>query len=582
MKKIFSLIFIIILIAHTGFAASSHLIGGQFGISLPGEKEITDIFPSISINTSIYSYNIGIEYNFKFLSYLSLGAGCNYIFKNYILDFTPNQITYNYNALEPYSIVRAYLQLMSGIDIFAGTALGYGFLINSKITESSPDQINDINGSGLTVKFCGGISYEGYGFTTMLEGGYKIAAISPLNIPGAGEIKNADGSSAAVNFGGPFINILVFLSFENFQEQKADNEKQTEKVSETKTEESSNTQTYLGPVEQPDKVSEKKEILNSAEFQEQKKESEINTKPAESYSESIQENSDNDTEGIIILSPGGLEASELEKYISSKRKHIMPEEEEEENEQEEVEFDYDQSSGVLLVESELKDKVEKAGFVLVERAGFISNNFTEDGFIFTKENEKMFLSQNNFAYIRLTVGKGAKKGKEFIIYDDSENVIDNISGLPMGKMINILGVARVINNVEDNIFKVQITKAYDPIKNEMKIKARNDIKDYHKSLLKKVRKKNLDVEGYIIKVKNDIPEIKNKDIVYLNIGVSKGILPGEKLNIYRKIFNPKEDKEEKFHKIGSLLIINSVQYSSVGMITQQNEIIKVGDIVKTK
>lgn len=585
MKKIFLLISILLLISQISFSTPIHLIGGQFGISLPDGKEITDIFPAVSANTGIYSYNTGIEYNFRFIPYLSIGAGCNYIFKNYIVDFTINQRTFNYNALEPYGIIRGYIQIMNGIDIFAGAGIGYNLLINSKITESVTEASSDVSGSGMTFKFGGGFTYEGSGFTTMLEGGYKIATITPLNTTGdlySGEIQNADGSSAVVNLGGPFVNVLVFLSFGSHQEQKIDGEikEQMKKdVSELKTEEDSKEQAHQETREQVVETSEKQEKINPVETQELKQTEIENKRSGDSYSEIIQEE---DTEGIIILSPGESETAELEKYIAAKRKQIIPEEEEETQEGEEIEFDYDQTAGILLVEAEAKGKVEKAGYVLVERAGFISNNFTEDGYIFTKEKEKMFLSPGNFAYIRLTVGKGAKKGKEFLIYDDSEDVMDNISGQPMGKMINISGIAKVVGPAEDNIFKVQIKRAYDPIKNEMKIKVRNDIKDYHKTLLKKIKKKNLDVEGYIVKVQKDITGIKNKDIVYLNLGVAKGILPGEKLNIYRRIFNPKEDKEEKFHKIGELLIINSVQYSSVGLITHQNEIIKIGDIVKTK
>ncbi|MCX8094231.1 MAG: hypothetical protein N3E50_08725 [Candidatus Goldbacteria bacterium] len=577
MKKLILLVSIL-LITHMSFCTPVHMIGGQFGISFPGEKEITDIFPSISVNTSIYSYNAGIEYNFKFLPYLSIGTGCNYLIKNYIIDFITNQITFNYNAFEPYGIIRGYLQIMDRINIFASAAAGYSFLIGSKISNSLSSS-KDVNGSNFSLKFGGGFTYEGTGFNIMFESGYKILNISPLKTE-SGEILNADGSSAVVNFGGPFINALIFLTFGNHQEQKTNIEikDKVQNVSELKTEETIKEPYNKDVVNQVSETTLKQEDTITTETKEQKQSVEINTNSAESYAQIIQEE---DTEGIIILSPGESETTELEKYILSKRRQTVSDEEEE-KESEEVEFDYDQTAGVLLMETELKGKVERAGYVLVERAGFISNNFTEDGFIFTKEKQKIFLTQSNFAYIKLTVGKGAKKGKEFIIYDDSEEIMDNISGQSMGKMINILGVAKVIGPVEDNIFKVQIVKAYDLIKNEMKIKARNDIKDYHKALTKKIKKKNLDVEGYIVKVQKDIPSIKNKDIVYLNIGVAKGILPGEKLDIYRRIYNPGEAREEKFHKIGTLLIVNSVQYSSVGLITQQDEIIKIGDIVKTK
>ncbi len=166
-----------------------------------------------------------------------------------------------------------------------------------------------------------------------------------------------------------------------------------------------------------------------------------------------------DSEGIIILSPGEVEPSILEKYIKyekpSKEKVEVEEraevikKEKEEVEGGEVTFEYkEEEAEVVLIEGEPKEKIEKAGLLLLEKAGFISQDFVEDGIIFNPE-KNFSLLQGKFVFVNITVGKPVKKGDKFIVYNDSEEVFNPKTDEYVGRMINVNGIIKINKKVKE-------------------------------------------------------------------------------------------------------------------------------------
>ncbi len=621
-KKIFSaLLLLAFAVPYLSHAIPVHNIGLNVGVSMPGEKEIKDFHNLTSDIDAVNCYNLGLDYTFAPIEYFSIGAGCNYLMRSYILSISPYEYTVNYAAIEPYGQLRAYYPIMQQIDVFAGGAAGYAILAGSTSkANTTPATTYELAGSGLTYRFGGGLTYSQGMFTTMIEAGYKIAKITPFTYSGggvSGTAKNNDGSDAGINFGGLFFNVNASLSFGSRAEAKNDGEIRKQLDNDVNSLDTFSASSENAGQEADAETSsassaamaEETALADAAETPaaEDVAAAEPTAEPvkeepvAEKKNKSVEiaEDEGND-EGIILLSPGETELSQLEKYMVSKRKQFKPEEEGEERaggvEGEEGEaaaegageegggttFIYEpEDSGIVLLEAESKGKVERAGYVLVERGGFISPNFTADGTIYALDEHKEYLSAPDFAYIKLTVGKGAPVGREFTVYDDSEEVYNEAAGGSMGRLIKFMGVVKVVSRIEDNIYKVQIKKSYDLIKNDFKIKARNDLKKYHKEISFKVRKKNLAVEAFIIKVLGDVIGLKDKDLVYIDAGINKGLLPGEKMGIFRQTSDAASGKEEKYHRLGTMIVLNSVQRSAVGVIIKQDDIIKVGDIVKT-
>lgn len=304
-----------------------------------------------------------------------------------------------------------------------------------------------------------------------------------------------------------------------------------------------------------------------------------------------------DTEGIIILSPGEVEPEILSKYIKYEKpqkekveveetekiieKEKSETEEEQTGEEEKITFDYKEAEAeVILIEGTKKKKIEKAGYLLVEKAGFISQNFTEDGFIFSPEKDNSLL-QVKFVYVNITVGKPVKKGDKFLIYDDSEEVFNPITDEYVGRMINISGIIKIIKKVKDNTYRAKIIKNYGLIKEGNKIKLRKEISDYHNKISKRETKKLTETEGFIIKAKDKDKDsiLIKKDIVYMDKGLDNGIFPGVKMSVFRG--GDKGVETDKVNEIGQILVINSMKNNSTGIIVSQRENIKIGDIIRT-
>jgi hypothetical protein len=590
-------------------AIPMHNINLNIGISLPGETEIATYYGG-SISESIRVYNFGLSYDIAPLEFVSIGAGCNLALRSFIVPYGTSPVfedNVNFMAFEPFAQLRFYLPVMEGFDLYAGGGLGYAILMNSSLARGQDGVTYPINGGALTYKVGGGMAYNQGIFTAVLEVGYKSCSITPSTAV----INPTTSNGMIVNMGGLFFTGSATFSFGSQKEAKneSDIKKQldnevnnldtsyADSSGSVKTEESAatapveqKTDTYSAP---PERVAEAVNVEKvaaentpePAETATKEPVSEPTPAPEKSAETAqIEENTD-DTDGIIIISPGESETSELEKYITNKSKQFKPvaeEPEEQGDSGEDLVFNYGaEDAGIIVVEAESKGTVDRAGYVLVEKGGFISSNFTEDGFIYSLDEHKELLHATDFAYIKITAGIGAPKGKQFTIFDDSEEVTNQSNGEPMGKMIKFLGVAKVIGNIEDNIFKVQIVKSYEPIRNNYKIKARQDLKKYHKDINLKVRKKNLEVRAVIVKVKDDIQNLKSRDLVYIDAGIAKGLLPGVKMGIFRQTTDAVSGKEYEYDRLGTLIIINAMQASSVGLIVNNDGVIKVGDVVKT-
>ncbi len=315
--------------------------------------------------------------------------------------------------------------------------------------------------------------------------------------------------------------------------------------------------------------------------------------PASTYDEKVELDTESkDTEGIVILSPGEVEPEILEKYIKyekpAKEKvdveeetKILKKETEMGEAEQEITFEYKEAEAeVVLIEGKPKEKIEKAGFLLVEKAGFISQNFVEDGIIFNVF-ENISLLPGKFVNVNITVGKPIKKGDRLIVYDDSEEVFNPVTDEYVGKMINILGVIKITKKVKDNTYNAKIIKSYGLIKDGNKVKLRKEISDYHSKITRKETKKLTEVEGFIIKAKNKNKDsiLHKKDIIYIDKGLEKGIFPGIKMNIIRD--DKKRSENEGINIIGQIVVINSMKNNSTAVIISQKDTVKIGDIVRT-
>ncbi len=364
MKKIRLLVAVVLLLVFgisSAYTAPPFTIYGQFSMSTAGLDELVDLtgLTEDAFEPGYYTYGGGLEINFAPIKYVSLGLGGNYLYKG--LDFPPD--LYAFGAIEPYAITRFFIELYQGVELFVGGGAGYLMLFNSNVQQLGTE-VATLQGSTITYKAVGGISYTHQTFVTMFEAGYKGAKLTPFQytdlLGNTGTARNdADTADAYIDFGGLYFKIMAGLQFGAekkstvTQPTRPEQVKTEMKEEKTQTEESEELDEFAAeptPVEKDEPAPDPTPVKI------------VSTPEPEEYAVIVDLEPD-DTEGIIILSPGESEIEELEKYIISKRKVITGKDSDDlETGEEEITFEYDEEdAGIIMIEAKDEAKIEKAG-----------------------------------------------------------------------------------------------------------------------------------------------------------------------------------------------------------------------------
>ena len=201
-------------------------------------------------------------------------------------------------------------------------------------------------------------------------------------------------------------------------------------------------------------------------------------------------------------------------------------------------------------------------------------------FIVDAETEKIGLNLNDMIFINLGVRDGILPGEEYTIFRDNGEVIHPLTNEIFGNLIKIIGRAKTIKVLEDISIAI-ISKSFcEAFVHDM-------IKPYESfPLPEEIVPGNRYLEAYILASKDDKISLSQTDIIYIDLGEQDGIVPGNVFDIF-KSWDIKLDLRGGHlypydHRIGSLTILLTKNYSSTGMITYSSEPIEIGDLLKLK
>jgi hypothetical protein len=282
-------------------------------------------------------------------------------------------------------------------------------------------------------------------------------------------------------------------------------------------------------------------------------------------------------DGIVVLTPGE-KAKGNEVAVAPEKK--SGEEEEQAEGSASVDKSGVQEGGITLL-TDAKEKMIKDHYILVERSGFISDNFIEDGVVYNLQDRET-MQQGMYCFIKTAAGIIVKPGTEFLAYTDNKNVVDPVTGEEMGNLVIISGRGIVVEKTDaEGVWKVKIEKNYNILYNNSKIKLRKDFKDYYKKVTTAVKKAG-QIQGFIIMRQNGFTNgIKVRDIVYIDRGTRDGLLPGDRVLIYRSTPNKDTGSDDAYNILGKGLVINVMKNNATTLITKSYAEMQVGDIVKT-
>jgi hypothetical protein len=195
-------------------------------------------------------------------------------------------------------------------------------------------------------------------------------------------------------------------------------------------------------------------------------------------------------------------------------------------------------------------------------SGYIADSVPNVGKITDSPVDRTILAKDDYAYIK--TDNPVKMGEKFYIIRSVEKVIHPESGRKLGYLIEILGIAEVVNQ-ENNDTKIIITDSYADIPTDSLLDNFYEIEP--PLAIENPRKPG--INGYIVATRQ-LRDINGTwDIVYIDKGKKDGLEVGD-------LFAPTLQSKHKIIN-GLIQIINLRESTSTVIVRKSNNTITKGD-----
>jgi hypothetical protein len=233
----------------------------------------------------------------------------------------------------------------------------------------------------------------------------------------------------------------------------------------------------------------------------------------------------------------------------------------------------------------------KIGFISpkgtrTRRDSFVTPRELEDsGVISAAFEEKLMLSTYDKAYARFRNRASVKLGETYIVYRTDGPVTHPVSGQLYGYQTTIIGSARVVA-IDDKAATLIIGSTYDPIERGALLAPWTD-----RLTGQVVRRPNQrELEGYIIATSNEVlTQIGEHHVVFIDRGQKDGVEEGNTFTVVRSgdpygllPNEPHRDTNLPKEDVGSLLVVDAREQTSVALVTRSMRELFVGDRVEMR
>ncbi len=211
---------------------------------------------------------------------------------------------------------------------------------------------------------------------------------------------------------------------------------------------------------------------------------------------------------------------------------------------------------------------------------FITQEMSEEiGIILDAKDGQVLMGERDMVYLKMSPGSTAHIGQKFTISNDRGEVVHPKTRESIGRMIDILGTLQ-ITRAGDQLYEAKIIYSNKEILKGAKLL--NYLEPTQEVVLKKA---DAHINGIILLSWEDKELISSRDIVMIDKGNSDGLEPGSVLYIFREgkeIHDPTSEAplQTPMRKLGTLVVVETQEYTSTAMVTMSKRVIYKGDKVK--
>jgi len=196
------------------------------------------------------------------------------------------------------------------------------------------------------------------------------------------------------------------------------------------------------------------------------------------------------------------------------------------------------------------------------------------------------LSQNNVIYIEYAEGKPPQVGRRYAVYSETETVKHpgpKNKGKVLGSFVRVLGEVEVLSVKKDRRARAVVRESNDVIERGHRVGPLQRTFHNVDDLPNKVNRK-----GTIVARLGRAELIGALHVLFVDLGTKQGVAVGNRMYIIRRgdampdlLDRRVGDDDGRFpaYAIGEMLIVDTGEYTSVGLVTLSVQEFEVGDHV---
>jgi len=233
--------------------------------------------------------------------------------------------------------------------------------------------------------------------------------------------------------------------------------------------------------------------------------------------------------------------------------------------------------------SEKKEETSPAAvFTVTGGEGFLmEKDQTPAGYIHQTAQNRQLVGKDDVVYTDIGRRNGAGVGNVFSIFKKVGPITHPIINVVLGYKVVPLGMLQ-LSEVDEKVSKAIITKSF------MEIGAGSFLMPYRPAKTEVAQKAaSRDLVGYIVETRMGNNTIATGDVVYLDLGKSHGLETGNMLYVVRDVVPDQRYTMERIDKlpsdvIGAIVVVETGENTSTGLVVKSIEAIYVGDRVELK